>query len=546
MTRSTTPSTSIIHRHRRPLSRSASLPPSVSASPFPSFASLCRRPIAVLLLVLGLLCGTTTLPPCFAMMSPSKNNNNNNNNNCKDGGTNQGRVNMGPSRRQRAGGNVAVAAVDGGPIKAAGRPTLAGDADNETAAAVGQRRPGTTTTTTTPILRAGIQNFRPVPVPGAASSVVYRCASTDVLGERVRLLKEEGRGGGGSGTTDVSAWPEADRTVFREAGLIFDLRSPVERNEERAQRWMMAAASSAEGAGVTSLPFRVLEGAAGGDLPALPVPFRPDRERYVVRLDVLDPARFMSYVDEEWLIGGQQLPGGGGTTAYAAAAAATARVLWYRLADGAALHSMRMDALNGRGLAGLNEAVLESGRDGLCRALQMVTLYREAVAALPSSSAVTATESSSPSSTTTADGECPQSTEASDDSTDNSDSDSNSSSSPSSISSSPPPPETNTTTTTVPQPRSSSSSATAAATTASSSPSFFAKVGNRIVKTPRAAAAWFGKKSTESSADDGKGKDEACRPSSSSALPSILSPSPSSSLPSDKKIVIHCVQGKDR
>jgi hypothetical protein len=38
-----------------------------------------------------------------------------------------------------------------------------------------------------------------------------------------------------------------------------------------------------------------------------------------------------------------------------------------------------MDELNRRGLSGLNEAILEIGKEPLCLALQFVTVYREQI-----------------------------------------------------------------------------------------------------------------------------------------------------------------------
>ncbi|OEU09727.1 hypothetical protein FRACYDRAFT_264052 [Fragilariopsis cylindrus CCMP1102] len=67
-----------------------------------------------------------------------------------------------------------------------------------------------------------------------ASSTVYRCGSTDVLGRELNISGSSSLSSSFTTTTD-------DQIVFQHAGLIIDLRSPAERNEKDAQRWMDAA-----------------------------------------------------------------------------------------------------------------------------------------------------------------------------------------------------------------------------------------------------------------------------------------------------------------
>jgi Tyrosine phosphatase family len=157
---------------------------------------------------------------------------------------------------------------------------------------------------------------------------VYRCASTDVLGETLDRRYE--------------AWNQADNFVFETAGLILDLRSPSERSDALASHWIKEARG----------PIRIVE---------------PDEKyqqskscRFVVRIDVLSPSRFMAYVEEKWL-----------------SPAEKAQASWFKLVSGQKLHELRINALNVRGLAGLNEAILETGKDELRRALQMITLHLE-------------------------------------------------------------------------------------------------------------------------------------------------------------------------
>ncbi len=79
--------------------------------------------------------------------------------------------------------------------------------------------------------------------------------------------------------------------------------------------------------------------------------------RYVIRLDVLNRVELLNYARKQWL-----------------------RQSSSKIEDND--YNQIMTELNKRGLAGLNEAILETpcGQKGMCAALKLVTLYREAVA----------------------------------------------------------------------------------------------------------------------------------------------------------------------
>ena len=156
---------------------------------------------------------------------------------------------------------------------------------------------------------------------------IYRCASPDVIGEKLLANGAESRLEGHASF------------VFNEVGLVLDLRSPSERQELQSQMWMKQA------------NMQVFETHQD---------YKPTNRRSVVRIDVLSPSRFMTYIEENWLT-----------------AAEGAQATWYKLMDGGKLHELRIERLNERGLAGLNEAILETGKAELLRALQTITEHLE-------------------------------------------------------------------------------------------------------------------------------------------------------------------------
>jgi Tyrosine phosphatase family len=167
-----------------------------------------------------------------------------------------------------------------------------------------------------------ILNFRCV---AGFDGRIYRCASTDALG-----------------TFLIDAETPEEAIVRHQAGLILDLRSPSERKEDLASTWMAAV-------GVT-----VMDAIPGQPVPLSTLP------RRVLRIDVLSPVRFFAYTKENWLSPSDR--------AFAGV---------YRLLDPNRLHSLQIDALNARGLSGLNEAILETGKAELCLALKEMTLHLE-------------------------------------------------------------------------------------------------------------------------------------------------------------------------
>ena len=176
-----------------------------------------------------------------------------------------------------------------------------------------------------------LQNFR----QASGLSRIYRCASTDTLAD---ILEEHG-------SFETAPLQHSERILLHETGLILDLRSESERDEERARRWTSRAPGS---------PF-LLQNV----VPETHVPSTKTK-RQVLRIDVLSPSRFMNYASENWLTPSQK---------------ALSNLYWIFDAD--KMHEMRINALNERGLAGLYEIILETGGAELCVALQEITLHLE-------------------------------------------------------------------------------------------------------------------------------------------------------------------------
>jgi hypothetical protein len=132
---------------------------------------------------------------------------------------------------------------------------------------------------------------------------------------------------------------DPDRFVLDQAHLVVDLRSPSERKEVHSKMWMNHAG------------MRVFE---------VDEEYQVTGRRCVVRIDVLSPPRFMKYIEDHWLSNGEK-----------------AQAKWYKLVDGGKLHELLIERLNEYGLAGLNEAILETGKEELCRSLRTITAHLE-------------------------------------------------------------------------------------------------------------------------------------------------------------------------
>ena len=149
-------------------------------------------------------------------------------------------------------------------------------------------------------------------------------------------------------------WPPATheenkqsrRILLREVGLVIDLRSDSERNETKAQAWMEQAGFVAQNNKYVPAYFQ-----DQGDELLQPT---------VLRLDLLNPARFMQYLEDEWLSPAEKVQA----------------AIW-KMVDGDALHRLRMRTLNSRGLLGLNQAILATGQRDLFVALEAMTVVWE-------------------------------------------------------------------------------------------------------------------------------------------------------------------------
>jgi hypothetical protein len=191
--------------------------------------------------------------------------------------------------------------------------------------------PTTTTTTITDTVsnRNCVQNFR----PASGLQNVYRCAKTDGLGDRLDAADD-----------DLS---EGERLILYQAGLILDLRSDVERDEKKSRSWM----SQAPGGSFVIARDSFIPPAEDLNAP---------RQRTVLRLDPLSPPEFMKYLEDNWLEPAQKL-----------------QAVMLKIVSGQQLHNLRIEVLNQKGLVGLNEAILETGKQDMLAALQAMTLHLE-------------------------------------------------------------------------------------------------------------------------------------------------------------------------
>ena len=196
---------------------------------------------------------------------------------------------------------------------------------------------GGNSSTETPTI---VRNFR----QAAGIANVFRCASTDELGAIASIADAR-----------IKIASPTDQFVWKHAGCILDLRSSNERNELHAQNWMTNAPGPT---------LRVIEDHQDYT-PSFNDNSHPhnhrDDERVVVRVNVLSPNQVLSYIEASWLDAVKKARAG----------------RFRRVGDEKGLHELLIDELNKRGLAGLNEIILETGKTSLCKALRTITLFLE-------------------------------------------------------------------------------------------------------------------------------------------------------------------------
>ena len=207
-----------------------------------------------------------------------------------------------------------------------------------------------------------IENFRPV----QGTQRIFRCAKTEPLAT--------------CGAKDTN------ELVANDVGLVIDLRSPAERDAAATAVWMerdgFTTTDSSAAAAVDDSPsMPQLEASSEMSRYSLASSVNsssssssssssdegendtldsPPKKR-VLQIDVQPRDRVLRYLDNNWLTKGQR-----------------AWNLAYVVFDTERQHRMRMDALNERGLVGLNEAILETGGYDLCVALMEMTKHLEA------------------------------------------------------------------------------------------------------------------------------------------------------------------------
>ena len=177
--------------------------------------------------------------------------------------------------------------------------------------------------------RVFVRNFR----QARALPCIYRCGSTEDIVDAMH-----------NSPTNADS-ETATAVLLHRACLVLDLRSPSERDEERAQQWMTQAPGG---------PLSVIDW--NDNLHAKLI----ENERAVLRIDVLSPPRLFSHLESKWLNPSQR----------------ALSALFYTF-DTNKLHELRMDVLNEKGLFGLYEAILFTSGNELCAALQAITICLE-------------------------------------------------------------------------------------------------------------------------------------------------------------------------
>lgn len=168
-------------------------------------------------------------------------------------------------------------------------------------------------------VKVQIKNFRQAfGVPG-----LYRCAETDSLAKVIEAGDD---------------FDEDASLVFKDVGLILDLRSASERDESSARRWMEKSG------------FNVMENVDEEEL----------KDKTVLRIDVLSPTRLFEYLNKFWLTPSQQ-----------------ALSAIYFATNIRKRNELQMSVLNSRGLAGLYEAIVQTSGNDICFALRTLTLHFE-------------------------------------------------------------------------------------------------------------------------------------------------------------------------
>jgi len=181
-----------------------------------------------------------------------------------------------------------------------------------------------------------VPNFRPA---RGLQNVIFRCGQTDDLIHRVEERQPTTATGRQCASNILS-----EQVLLYDAGLVIDLRSPPERDSKSATAWMsMAPGGTYE---VQNHQFQIR---------------KPRQERTCLRLTPLPAERFYHYIDTHWLDAQEK-----------------ARTALFKLTgDVGALHQMRINAMNRRGLVGMYQAILEVGKSELCEALRAIALHLE-------------------------------------------------------------------------------------------------------------------------------------------------------------------------
>lgn len=178
---------------------------------------------------------------------------------------------------------------------------------------------------------------------------IYRCASTDTLSDFFTVDSTQDSSAMDDKSIIEEKIPSPVNILLNEIELILDLRSPSERDEEKAIRWMKKASF-----GIEYFDREETRSTKNNNE-------NERKDKIVYRIDVLSPSRLFQYLSKNWI----------------SSAPEKAKYNLFSTFDTQRLHEMRMDILNEKGLNGLYEAIIETSQDELFASLKAITEYLE-------------------------------------------------------------------------------------------------------------------------------------------------------------------------
>jgi len=207
-----------------------------------------------------------------------------------------------------------------------------------------------------------VENFRmAASLPG-----VYRCGSTDNL-RFSQALNKKNENNSATSYNILSPYSLAEAVILDQSSLIIDLRSESERNEEKAQFWIEKSATATNGN--QNDTFTIVDERDAWENALV------RSKKVILRLDVLSRDKLMNYIEQFWMKDATKSENKPlVATNYNAVERKENRV---QLSNDDDSSNNYIAILNKRGLCGLYEAILQTGKQKLSIALRAITLNLE-------------------------------------------------------------------------------------------------------------------------------------------------------------------------